>query len=168
MDQESIQNFPVDWEDDNYITRREFMKFGTLASGAFAVGSLGLAAWSKVKKDGPDFEPQQIALVSDIKPGTALPFNFPRPRDLCLLIQKPDGKYVAYGRRCTHLSCPVVYEADEHRLFCPCHNGAFSVDDGSVLQGPPPHPIPQITLEVRGDEIWATGVKKHSEESHDA
>ena len=165
MDKDNIQNFPVDWEDDNYVTRREFLKFGTLASGAFAAGSLGLAAWSQVKKDGPDFEPQLVAMVGDLQPGTSVPFNFPRGKDLCLLIQKPDGEYVAYARRCTHLSCPVVYEADQSRLFCPCHNGAFSIEDGSVLQGPPPHGIPQIAIEIRGEEIWATGIHKHGGES---
>jgi Rieske Fe-S protein len=161
MDTKLNSSFPVDWEDDNYVTRREFLKFGTLASGAFAVGSMGLAAWSTVKEKGPSFEPTLIALTSDIEPGTALPFNFPRATDLALLIQKPDKNYVAYARRCTHLSCPVVYEVKNSRLFCPCHNGAFSVEDGSVLQGPPPHPIPQIEIEVRGEEIWAIGIKFH-------
>ncbi|MEZ5163434.1 MAG: Rieske 2Fe-2S domain-containing protein [Fimbriimonadaceae bacterium] len=168
MDQDTVQNFPVDWEDDNYVTRREFMKFGTLASGAFAAGSLGLAAWSKVKKDGPEFEPQQVALVQDIQPGAALPFNFPRPKDLCLLIQKPDGEYVAYGRRCTHLSCPVVYEAKEHPTFLSMSQRSFFRRGRQCYSGPPPHAIPQITLEIRGDEIWATGVRKHGDESHEA
>jgi Rieske Fe-S protein len=161
MDKNLIDSFPVDWEDDNYVTRREFLKFGTVASGAFAVGSVGIAAWGRARENGPSFEPRMIALTGDIEPGNALPFNFPREKDLALLIQKPDGEFVAYARRCTHLSCPVVYEAAQSRLFCPCHNGAFSVEDGSVLQGPPPHPIPQIEIEIRGDEIWAIGVKLH-------
>lgn len=165
MDKQLNDSFPVDWEDDNYVTRREFLKFGTVASGAFAFGSVGLAAWAKVREEGPAFEPRMIALQSDISPGTALPFNFPRSTDLALLIQKPDKEYVAFARRCTHLSCPVVYEAKNKRLFCPCHNGAFSVEDGAVLQGPPPHPIPRIELELRGQEIWAVGVKFHEEQS---
>ncbi len=158
-------SFPVDWEDDNYVTRREFLKFGTMASGAFAVGSVGLAGWSQVKSKGPVFEPQLIALIGDLEPGKAIPFNFPRAKDLAILIQKPDGEYVAYGRRCTHLSCPVVYESHNSRLFCPCHNGAFSVEDGSVLQGPPPHPIPAIEIDIRDQEIWAIGVKLHGDHS---
>lgn len=158
------REFPVDWEDDNHVSRREFLRFGTLASGGFAIGSIGLAAWSKVKKEGPELEPQMIALKGDLKPGKALPFSYPRPKDICLLVQKPNGEYVAFKRRCTHLSCPVHYEEDQNRLYCPCHNGAFSVEDGSVLQGPPPHPLPQIKVEVKGDEIWATGL--HPLEEH--
>lgn len=122
-----------------------------------------MAVWSKLPKGEIHFEAAAVAKVIDLEPGKALAFSYPRPSDLCLLVQKPDGDYVAYSRRCTHLSCPVDYQPDKHRLFCPCHNGAFSVDDGRVLQGPPPHPLPQVLVEVRGEEIWATGVK-HGEE----
>lgn len=163
MSENLKHDFPVDWEDDNHVTRREFLKFGTLASGGFAVGSLALAGWSRVKKEGPAMEPQMIAMTSDLQPGSAIPFNFPRPTDICLLVQRPNGEYAAFKRRCTHLSCPVNYESDKDRLYCPCHNGAFSAQDGAVLQGPPPHPLPQIELEIRGSEIWAIGVQLHQE-----
>ncbi|MBN9504121.1 MAG: hypothetical protein BGO01_02550 [Armatimonadetes bacterium 55-13] len=159
MDTHVNQDFPIDWEEDHYVSRREFFKFMTLASGGLAVGSVAMAAWSKLPRNERTFEPSSIAMRTDLQPGKALAFSYPRPKDLCILVQKPDGSYVAYSRRCTHLSCPVDYQPDKDRLFCPCHNGAFSIEDGHVLQGPPPHPLPQIMLEIRGDEIWAVGVK---------
>ncbi|MCC6686326.1 MAG: Rieske 2Fe-2S domain-containing protein [Fimbriimonadaceae bacterium] len=163
MDSEVNNEFPVDWEEDHYFSRREFFKFVTLASGGLAMGSVALAAWTKLPKGTIEFEPAPIAKVNDLAPGKALAFSYPRPSDLCILVQKPDGEFVAYSRRCTHLSCPVDYQVENNRLYCPCHNGAFSIDDGHVLQGPPPHPLPKVVVEVRGDEIWATGVK-HTEE----
>ncbi len=163
MDSQTKRDFPIDWEEDHYVSRREFFKFVTLASGGLAAGSVAMAAWTQLPKKEISFEPAAIAKISDLQPGKALAFSYPRPSDLCLLVQKPDGDYVAYSRRCTHLSCPVDYQPDRHRLFCPCHNGAFSVEDGTVLQGPPPHPLPQVLVEVRGDEIWATGVKHGAE-----
>jgi hypothetical protein len=42
---------------------------------------------------------------------------------------------------------------------CPCHQGFFSVKDGSVSQGPPPRPLPQITLERDHAKLVAVGVK---------
>jgi len=162
MDTQVQRDFPIDWEEDQYVSRREFFKFLTLASGGLAVGSVGMAAWSKIPKGEIRFEPAAVASTMALKPGESLPFGYPRPSDLCILVQKPDGEYVAYSRRCTHLSCPVDYQPDHHRLFCPCHNGAFSIEDGKVLQGPPPHPLPRVMLEVRGDEIWALGVR-HAE-----
>ncbi len=161
MNERLQEEFPIEWEDDHFVTRREFFRFLTLASGGLALGTVAVAAYSKIPKGQRSFDPALICKVADLKPGTSLHFSFPRPSDLCLLICRKDGKYVAYSRRCTHLSCPVQYEVGDHveRLYCPCHNGAFSVDDGRVLQGPPPHPIPQLMLEQRGDEIWATGIK---------
>jgi nitrite reductase/ring-hydroxylating ferredoxin subunit len=154
------EDFPVDWEEDHYVTRREFFKFATLASGGLAVGSTALAAWHLAPKEELRFEPALIANISDLEDGRAREFRFPRPEDLCLLVQPEPGVYKAYSRRCTHLSCPVEWQPENDWLYCPCHNGAFSARDGSVLQGPPPRPLPEILLEVRGDEIYAVGVKR--------
>ena len=153
------KDFPIDWEEDHYVSRREFFKFMTLASGGLAAGSAGMALWSQVPRDERQFEPAMIAKVSDLAPGKSLPFNYPRPSDICILVQKPNGEYAAFSRRCTHLSCPVDYQPDNERLYCPCHNGAFSLEDGRVLQGPPPHPLPRIMVRVRNGEIWAVGVR---------
>lgn len=158
MENKLKQDFPIDWDEDQYVSRREFFKFLTLASGGLAIGSVGVAALAARPKNGIAFEPALIARKSDVPVGKAFAFSYPRPSDICVLIQTEAGKFAAFSRRCTHLSCPVEYEPENHRLYCPCHNGAFSVDDGHVLQGPPPRPLPRIRLEIRGDEIYATGV----------
>lgn len=163
MESKLRDDFPIDWEADNFVSRREFLKFTTLASGGLALGSVALAVWSEVPRGEIKFEAAAICKTSEIGEGTSLAFSYPRSSDLCLLIRKPDGELVAYSRRCTHLSCPVTYEQEKRRLYCPCHNGAFSVDDGRVLQGPPPHSLPRVTLEVRGDTIFATGVTRGDE-----
>ncbi|MBV6459465.1 MAG: Arsenite oxidase subunit AioB [Fimbriimonadaceae bacterium] len=159
MDEHLRQDFPIDWEDDGYVSRREFFKFMTVASGGLALGSIGLAAWSRTLRDHRTFEPKLVGTLQSIAPGSALPFTYPRDTDICLLIRRPDGEIAAFSRRCTHLSCPVDYQPLKGRLYCPCHNGAFSAEDGSVIQGPPPHPLPQIMIENRDGELWAVGVR---------
>ncbi len=163
MDERLQEDFPIDWEEDGYVSRREFFKFMTVASGGLAVGSVGLAAWSQVKRDERQFEPKLIGRLDTLTVGTAQHFTYPRESDICILVHRPDGTVAAFSRRCTHLSCPVDYQADKDRLFCPCHNGAFSAADGKVLQGPPPHPLPQIVIENRGGELWAVGVRRGDE-----
>jgi nitrite reductase/ring-hydroxylating ferredoxin subunit len=158
MEKRLRQDFPVDWDEDNYVSRREFFKFLTLASGGLALGSIGLAAWSQVPRKERTFDRALIAREFDIPVGSSLAFSYPRPQDLCLLIHDEPGHYVAFSRRCTHLSCPVEYQPSQHRVYCPCHNGAFSLEDGRVLQGPPPRPLPRIQLEKEGDQIFATGI----------
>lgn len=154
------EDFPINWEDDHFVTRREFFKFLTMASGGITVGTVALAAYTQLSKTERSFEPAMICKVDDLKPGSALAFSYPRPGDLGILVRKRDGEFVAFTRRCTHLSCPVEYEVHDgtELLYCPCHNGAFSLEDGKVLQGPPPHPIPRIKVETRNDEIWALGI----------
>jgi len=159
MEEKLRQDFPIDWEEDQYISRREFFKFVSLASGGLAVGSVSLAAYSRLKPQHRTFEPKKLANRSELAPGTSQAFSYPRPHDICILVCRPDGSLSAFSRRCTHLSCPVNYEADQDRLYCPCHNGAFDVNDGSVLQGPPPRPLPMIELEERDGEVWAIGVR---------
>jgi nitrite reductase/ring-hydroxylating ferredoxin subunit len=165
MEEQVQSDFPIDWEKDGYVSRREFFKFLTLASGGFAVGSASLAVWASFRRTERRFEPILIKGAGTLAPGSSIAFDYPRARDLCLLICRPDGSFVAYSRRCTHLSCPVQYQSDKDRIFCPCHNGAFSPTDGRVLQGPPPHPLPSIELENRNGEIWAIGVKLAEEEA---
>lgn len=160
MEEKLQQDFPIDWEEDHYVSRREFFKFMTLASGGLALGSGAMAVWSKIPREALVFERAEIAKVAELAPGTSKAFNYPRPKDLCILVHTEDGQYRAYSRRCTHLSCPVEWQPEQERLYCPCHNGAFSVRDGSVLQGPPPRPLPEVILEVRDGAIYAVGVKR--------
>lgn len=159
MEEKLRQDFPIDWEEDQYVSRREFFKFMTLASGGLALGSAGLAAWAKTRHR-IEFEPARVARTAEVPVGGSIQFAYPRPTDICVLIQPTPGTFIAFSRRCTHLSCPVEVQLDQKRLYCPCHNGAFSIDDGHVLQGPPPRALPRIDLEVRGDEIFATGVRE--------
>jgi Rieske Fe-S protein len=85
-------------------------------------------------------------------------FNYPGDQDPCILVRTAEDRYVAYSQKCTHLSCAVFFEPKANRLECPCHEGYFSVEDGSVLQGPPPRPLPRVLLERRGADLVATGV----------
>lgn len=158
MDEKLRQDFPIDWDEDLYVSRREFFKFLTLASGGLAVGSVVIAAWSKNRKQIA-FQEALVANMKDIPVGGSLQFTYPRPQDICILVRPDAETIVAYSQRCTHLSCPVEVQLDRNRFYCPCHNGAFAISDGHVLQGPPPRPLAKIILEVRGDEIFAKGVQ---------
>ena len=160
MEKKLSQDFPIDWDEDHYVSRKEFFKFMTLASGGLALGSVGLAVWSKLPRDHRKMDSKLIGQAANLPVGGSLAFNYPREHDLCILLQPQPGVYKAFSRRCTHLSCPVEWEPEKNRLYCPCHNGAFSVTDGAVLQGPPPRALPEIMLEVREGQIFAVGIRR--------
>jgi arsenite oxidase small subunit len=99
----------------------------------------------------------RVASTSDIPEGESLDFQYPADGYPAILIHLPGGQFVAYERRCTHLLCPVLYQGDKDRLFCPCHEGVFDPATGEREAGPPPRPLNKIKLEVRGTDIYAVG-----------
>jgi nitrite reductase/ring-hydroxylating ferredoxin subunit len=150
--------FSVFTGDERYVTRRQFAKFLTLASLGMFVGNLWILAKAHFAKT-PSFPSVAVGEIGDIPVRGVKLFAYPTPKDHCILIRTAEEEYVAYSQKCTHLSCAVYFSAKEDRLECPCHQGCFSVRDGSVLQGPPPRPLPQITLERDGARLLAVGVK---------
>ena len=101
-----------------------------------------------------------VAHAGDIPVGGWKIFSYPADVNPCILLRPEENTYLAYSRICTHTSCPVFYRPEQNRIVCQCHGGVYSVADGSVLAGPPPRPLPKITLERRGDDLVAIGVVK--------
>jgi len=150
--------FSVFTSDERYVTRRQFTQFLTLASLGMFVGILWILVKAYFAK-APSFPSVAVAEMGEIPVRGVKLFTYPTERDHCILIRASEEEYVAYSQKCTHLSCAVYFSAKEDRLECPCHRGFFSVKDGSVLQGPPPRPLPRITLERDGARLLAVGVK---------
>ncbi|MDE3155406.1 MAG: Rieske 2Fe-2S domain-containing protein [Acidobacteriota bacterium] len=152
------EDFPIAWERDQYLTRRELAKFLTLGSGLFAAATLVIAAAGR-RFRVPVYPRVRIARVAELPVRGVLPFRYPTAEDPCLLLRRPDGTLVAYSQVCTHLSCAVVYEPADNVLFCPCHHGSFSTAGGEPVAGPPRRPLPRIRIEQDGEDIFATGVE---------
>jgi Rieske Fe-S protein len=151
-----VRNDAVTRKAEGEISRREFAWFslGGLSAMAGAAWAGMLAACS------PSYRAQAVARAEDIAVGGSKIFTYPDQTHPCILLRPASDRYIAFSRLCTHTACPVFYRAADNVLACPCHGGAFSAADGSVLAGPPPKPLPRITLEQRGNELFATGVVK--------
>jgi len=152
-------DFPYDRDEEAQVTRREFCNFLGLTSAALFVGAAGFAGKAALEsRETMSFTPAKIEGAELLAPGTSLNFRYPMERDTAILVRSLDGRYHAFGQKCTHLSCPVYFEQQHQRLECPCHEGAFDAQSGEVLYGPPPRPLDAVTLELRGNgEVWATG-----------
>jgi Rieske Fe-S protein len=158
------EEFSIQAAEERYVARRQFGKFLVLTSLGMFVGNLWILAKS-LWRTSETLPAQRVARLGDLSvPGVKV-FRYPGPDDPCLLLRTGDGSYVAYSQKCTHLSCAVIPAPEENHLFCPCHDGAFSLADGRVLHGPPPRPLPRIVLEERGGELWAVGVDLGSREA---
>ncbi|HKA22988.1 MAG TPA: Rieske (2Fe-2S) protein [Blastocatellia bacterium] len=156
-------DFPYDRGEETQVTRREFCNFLALTSTALFISALVIASKAAFDRRGKQaFSSMKIEGGESLVPGSALNFRYPTENDTAILVRDTDGSYFAYGQKCTHLACPVYYERQRQRLECPCHEGGFDVQSGRVLYGPPPRPLDQIMLELRGDEVWAVGRKASS------
>ena len=153
------RDFPIDSPQDQYVARRDFMKFMVLTSLAFTVGQFWIGAqnWLRRRRGLPELK--KIASVGDIPVGGALMFLYPDETDRCILVHPEPDVLVAYSQQCTHLSCAVIPQPERNRLYCPCHEGAFDLRSGRPIAGPPNRPLTRVVLEVHGQDVYATGLE---------
>ena len=144
--------------DERHVGRRQFAKFLVLTSLGMFVGNLWLLARNVFRKPAAALPAVPVARLGDLAVGAARVFEYPGPGDRNLLVRYGEDQWAAYSQKCTHLSCAVYYAHDQRKLVCPCHHGFFAIEDGRVLQGPPPRPLPRVLLERHGDQLVAVGV----------
>ena len=150
------QDFPIEWDGDHYVSRREMVKFLTLGSFLLAVANW-VTAFSRrlIRRDSS--EVKLLGPAKDLDTNGHMLFRYPTQESPCIAIRTPQGQLVGYSQVCTHLSCAVVYDQPENQIVCPCHRGIFDVNQGTPVAGPPTRRLPRVKLEQRGDQIFATG-----------
>lgn len=72
-----------------------------------------------------------------------------------VVVQPTEGDFKAFTAVCTHQGC-LVGQVDGEEIQCPCHGSVFSIEDGSVLNGPATSPLSEVGISVEGDEISLT------------
>jgi Rieske Fe-S protein len=154
------EEFSIDAPEDAYVLRRQFTKFLVLTSAGMACGNGWIWLRSLAAGGRPAYPELIVARASELTPGSVRMFSYPAATDPCILFRRANGALAAFSQKCTHLSCAVNYSSARDRLECPCHDGYFSAENGRVLQGPPPRPLPRIRIEQRGDAIVAVGVEE--------
>ena len=151
------RDFPIDLDQDEYVSRRDFTAFMVLISGAFAVGQAWIVAQNYVRRRRGKPEIREIASLGALAVGSSLVFRYPTELDQCVLVRLAEDKLVAFDQACTHLSCPVIPRVAERRFDCPCHDGTFDLETGQPTAGPPRRALTRIQLAVDGDKVYATG-----------
>ncbi|MEE9551339.1 MAG: ubiquinol-cytochrome c reductase iron-sulfur subunit [Candidatus Binatia bacterium] len=139
---------------DREVTRRGFINWvlGTSA-GAFLLSVLYPVSRYLIPPKVEESMARAVTLSiksGDVKVNTGEIFKFGnRP---AILIRTPAGELRAFSAVCTHLACIVQYRPDLHHVWCACHNGHFDLN-GQNIVGPPPRPLEQYVVNVRGDQV---------------
>ena len=111
------QDFPIDWPQDLYVERRDFMKFMVLTSAAFTVGQLWIGVQNWWRKRSGEALIQRIASIDDLTVGGAVVFTYPDEHAPCLLVRLTTTEFVAFSQKCTHLSCAVIPRPSEGSFY---------------------------------------------------
>jgi Rieske Fe-S protein len=145
--------FPVRQSSEHDVSLRQFCKVACCS--ALAVGG-GWLAKDKLFPQPKATAPKFVARVEEVQVGGYKLFAYPTEHHPAILVRLSESEFAAYSQACTHLMCPVHYQHEQRKFYCPCHEGFFSAEDGRVLAGPPPRALPRYPVERRGDEIWVT------------
>ncbi len=156
------RDFPHDWPEDHYVARRDFTKFLVLTSLAFVVGQIWIVVQNWFRQRRGQLPIVRVAAVDELAVNGVKSFRYPDEDDPCLLIRTGPNSWLAYDQRCTHLSCAVTPAVATGRLLCPCHHASFDLADGRPLAGPPRRPLNRITLSIRADGVYATGIERRT------
>jgi Rieske Fe-S protein len=88
--------------------------------------------------------------TQDLKPNTGKIVKFgSKP---ALLVRIGETEWRAFSAVCTHLNCTVQYNDARRQIWCACHNGFYDLN-GKVVSGPPPAPLEEYAVKVRGEQV---------------
>lgn len=152
------------------MSRRQWLLSGGSSLLLVSLGGLpGLAEAAQALK--ATYPRQKIGSLSALKDGVPVEFNYPYPdvRNILVKLGVPAGAgigtgkdVVAFNQQCTHMGGPLdgTYKP-QHQVLgpCPLHLTTFDLTHhGMVASGHATESLPQIVLEVKGDDIYAVGV----------
>lgn len=103
---------------------------------------------SKGSSTAGDGGAKPIAKTADVPQGGGLILDEPA----IVITQPATGDFKGFTSICTHQGCPVDNVSDG-TINCLCHGSKFSVEDGSVVNGPATAPLAEMAITVEGDAI---------------
>lgn len=114
-----------------------------------------------------------IGTLSQLKVGNPVDFNYPDKggNSTSMLIKMgvpagggigPDQDVIAFNALCPHMGGPMAgtYKPNDGALGpCPLHQSTFDLTrHGMVIGGHATQSLPQVLLELEGDDIYAVGM----------
>ena len=160
---------PESNEDRPCVSRRQFLLAGASAVMMSTLPGLAQAVSLQVK----NYERRRIASLGQLKLDEPLEFKYPfddaQSSNFIVRLGKragggvgPQQDIVAFNHYCTHMGGPLQGTYKKlHKAMgpCPLHLTTFDLTrHGMVIAGHATESLPQIVLEVKGNDVYAMGV----------
>ena len=156
------------------LSRRGFLTTsgsGVAAGAAATLGGVAAAPEaSAATRGGAAYEPKSVARATGLSTNVPVQFTYPDPSSPCTLVKLgraapggvgPDGDIVAYSSLCTHMGCPVAYDAERKVFKCACHYSTFDAElAGQMICGQATEDLPRIVLSYNesDDSVQAVAI----------
>ncbi len=143
-------------ETERQPTRRGFLD-GIIAVGAGITGTAmtvpALAyLWPAARGGGA--ENVEVEGASNLSVGGA---RMLQVAGKAVIVVRSRTGFRAFAASCTHLGCLVTWDTAKSVFLCPCHAAVFD-ENGDVVSGPPPAPLPELKVKEIGEKIYVTAV----------
>jgi cytochrome b6-f complex iron-sulfur subunit len=138
------------------ITRKDFLKLAKNVVTALGLGAIItpiVAYFYPAKLEEVPSEPVSAGKVDEIPLWKSKTVRFGR---YPAIIVNTESGLKAYSAVCTHFACITKWHEELKQIVCPCHEGYFDPEDGSVISGPPPTPLEPLTVEIQDDTIFVS------------
>lgn len=135
-------------------TRRAFLDWLIAACSSVASAALvipGLVYLWPAAKGGAE-ENVEVEGAGDMSPGQARTIQV---AGKAVIVVRKRSEYRAFSAACTHLGCLVTWDSSRNEFLCPCHAAVFD-ENGEVVSGPPPSPLPRYRIKEVGGKVYVS------------
>lgn len=155
------------------VSRRKFLIGAGATTTIIITLDPGTAQAREVPATITEYPRKLIAKLSDLKTDVPFDFNYPDEGEYSdnMIVKMgvragggigPEQDVVAFNYACTHQGGTLFdsYKADTKSLgACPLHLSTYDLTrHGILISGQAYQSLPQILLELDGDDIYATGI----------
>lgn len=130
------------------MSRRQVMTGAATVAGACGLAACGDEGRSARVTPSSPAGGGALASTSEVPVNGCLAL----PDNKVVLTQPEEGTFKAFSSVCTHQGCQVSSSTDGE-IPCNCHGSRFSLEDGSVLEGPATAALASVAITVDGESI---------------
>ena len=144
------------------VNRRTALTGIVATSGAFTIAACAseaepvkttLPSATVDETSAPPATEQLLGKASDVMVGSGMKYKISDA--LTILVTRPALEtFRAFNATCTHAGC-IVTGVREDQITCGCHGARFDTDSGEPQSGPARSALGKITIEVRGEDLYA-------------